>query len=184
MLCRAQSTSPSDGRHCCIGIFRPCSPKRKRLSCIATQAEQRLIVMRAVIALIVIVYLVGVGVVLSPTVQAEWNSGFGVKPRREHRTGPAQRTRVARRDLPQHDRPRLTASDRSGGCRVLVARRQRDKASCGIPRPKSKVFRANPVQMASAGAQSSLHAKAHSLIPRRRVQFQRFGHYRAYRASW
>ena len=31
--------------------------------------------MRALIALIVIVYLVGVGVVLSPTVQAEWNSG-------------------------------------------------------------------------------------------------------------
>jgi len=35
----------------------------------------RLIVMRAVIALIVIIYLVGVGVVLSPTVQAEWKSG-------------------------------------------------------------------------------------------------------------
>jgi hypothetical protein len=31
--------------------------------------------MRAVIALIVIVYLVGVGVVLSPVFQAEWNSG-------------------------------------------------------------------------------------------------------------
>jgi hypothetical protein len=31
--------------------------------------------MRAVIALIVIVYLVGVGVVLSPIFQAEWNSG-------------------------------------------------------------------------------------------------------------
>jgi hypothetical protein len=31
--------------------------------------------MRALIALIVIVYLVGVGVVLSPTIQAEWNSG-------------------------------------------------------------------------------------------------------------
>ena len=31
--------------------------------------------MRAVISLIVIVYLVGVAVVLSPTVQAEWNSG-------------------------------------------------------------------------------------------------------------
>ena len=31
--------------------------------------------MRGVISLIVIVYLVGVGVVLSPTVQAEWNSG-------------------------------------------------------------------------------------------------------------
>ena len=30
--------------------------------------------MRAVIALIVIVYLVGVGVVLSPVIQAEWNS--------------------------------------------------------------------------------------------------------------
>jgi len=31
--------------------------------------------MRALIAFIAIVYLVGVGVVLSPTVQAEWNSG-------------------------------------------------------------------------------------------------------------
>ena len=31
--------------------------------------------MRALIALIAIVYLVGVGVVLSPTVGAEWNSG-------------------------------------------------------------------------------------------------------------
>ena len=39
------------------------------------QREQRLIVMRAVIALIVIVYLVGVGVVLSPVFQTEWNSG-------------------------------------------------------------------------------------------------------------
>ena len=29
--------------------------------------------MRAVIALIVIIYLVGVGVVLSPTIQAKWN---------------------------------------------------------------------------------------------------------------
>ena len=30
--------------------------------------------MRAVIALMVITYLVGVGVVLSPTIRAEWNS--------------------------------------------------------------------------------------------------------------
>jgi hypothetical protein len=29
--------------------------------------------MRAIIALIVIVYLVGVGVVLAPTIQAKWN---------------------------------------------------------------------------------------------------------------
>jgi hypothetical protein len=41
----------------------------------SAQREQRLIVMRAVIALIVIVYLVGVGVVLSPVFQTEWNSG-------------------------------------------------------------------------------------------------------------
>ncbi len=34
-----------------------------------------LIIMRTLIALIAIVYLVGVGVVLSPTVEAEWNSG-------------------------------------------------------------------------------------------------------------
>jgi hypothetical protein len=31
--------------------------------------------MRLLLALIVIVYLVGVGVVLSPTIQAKWNSG-------------------------------------------------------------------------------------------------------------
>ncbi len=31
--------------------------------------------MRVLIPLIAIVYLVGVGVVLSPTLQAEWNSG-------------------------------------------------------------------------------------------------------------
>jgi hypothetical protein len=30
--------------------------------------------MRAIIALIVIIYLVGVGVVLAPTVQGKWNS--------------------------------------------------------------------------------------------------------------
>ena len=30
--------------------------------------------MRAIIALIVILYLVGVGVVLAPTLQAKWNS--------------------------------------------------------------------------------------------------------------
>jgi hypothetical protein len=30
--------------------------------------------MRALIALIAIIYLVGVGVVLSPTIQAKWNS--------------------------------------------------------------------------------------------------------------
>jgi hypothetical protein len=31
--------------------------------------------MRVIIALIVILYLVGVGVVLAPTLQAKWNSG-------------------------------------------------------------------------------------------------------------
>jgi hypothetical protein len=31
--------------------------------------------MRALIALIVIIYLVGVGVALSPTIQAKWNGG-------------------------------------------------------------------------------------------------------------
>jgi hypothetical protein len=30
--------------------------------------------MRALIALIVVIYLVGVGVVLSPVIQAQWNS--------------------------------------------------------------------------------------------------------------
>jgi hypothetical protein len=30
--------------------------------------------MRVIIALIVIVYLIGVGVVLAPTIQAKWNS--------------------------------------------------------------------------------------------------------------
>ena len=31
--------------------------------------------MRMLISLVVIVYLVGVGVVLSPTIQSKWNSG-------------------------------------------------------------------------------------------------------------
>ncbi|SDR64101.1 hypothetical protein SAMN05519103_09401 [Rhizobiales bacterium GAS113] len=31
--------------------------------------------MRAILAVIVIIYLVGVGVVLSPTILAKWNSG-------------------------------------------------------------------------------------------------------------
>jgi hypothetical protein len=31
--------------------------------------------MRLLLALIIIIYLVGVGVVLSPTIQAKWNSG-------------------------------------------------------------------------------------------------------------
>lgn len=31
--------------------------------------------MRLLISLIVVVYLVGVGVVLSPTIQSKWNSG-------------------------------------------------------------------------------------------------------------
>jgi hypothetical protein len=31
--------------------------------------------MRLLLALLVIVYLVGIGVVLSPTIQAKWNSG-------------------------------------------------------------------------------------------------------------
>src|SRR5271166_165826 len=56
---------------------------------------------------------------------------FGVKPRRKHRTGSAQRTRVAGRDLPQHDRPWLTAFD--GGADFGFGRKeQRDK---GGPRP-------------------------------------------------
>jgi hypothetical protein len=33
-----------------------------------------MMIMRALIALIVIVYLVGVGVVLSPTIRAKWDS--------------------------------------------------------------------------------------------------------------
>jgi hypothetical protein len=31
--------------------------------------------MRAIISLIVIIYLVGIGVALSPTIQAKWNNG-------------------------------------------------------------------------------------------------------------
>ena len=31
--------------------------------------------MRALIALLLIIYLVGIGVVLAPTIQAKWNSG-------------------------------------------------------------------------------------------------------------
>ena len=40
---------------------------------IARHSENGL--MRAIISLIVIIYLVGVGVELSPTIQAKWNSG-------------------------------------------------------------------------------------------------------------
>jgi hypothetical protein len=35
--------------------------------------------MRALIALMVIVYIVGVGVVLSPTIQAKWNGAWPVR---------------------------------------------------------------------------------------------------------
>ena len=46
-----------------------------QLPSLRLRRKLELIVMRTLIALIAIVYLVGVGVVLSPTVEAEWNSG-------------------------------------------------------------------------------------------------------------
>ena len=56
--------------------------------------------MRALIALIVIIYLVGVGVALSPTIsgQVEWR--FGVRSRNKRWTGSAQCSRVAGEGLP------------------------------------------------------------------------------------
>ena len=55
--------------------FPPLFAEAETTTVLHDPTERRLIVMRAVIALIVIVYLVGIGVVLSPVFQAEWNSG-------------------------------------------------------------------------------------------------------------
>ena len=66
--------------------------------------------MRAIIALIVIVYLVGVGVVLAPTIQAKWNGASASDLATS--VGQALPTRSrGRQGLPQHDWPRLTAFD-------------------------------------------------------------------------
>ena len=53
-----------------MSIFRPCSAAEDAVSL----AESQYLIMGARIALIVIIYLVGVGVALSPTIQARWNS--------------------------------------------------------------------------------------------------------------
>ena len=67
--------------------------------------------MRALIALIVVVCLVGVGVALSPTVRAEWNSA-PASDCGKRRAGFALCAHMASEGLPQHNRPRLTVFDR------------------------------------------------------------------------
>ena len=58
--------------------------------------------MRLLLALIIIIYLVGVGVFLAPTVRSTWNSepasGFAA----ERRAGAAGRPRLAGQGFPQH----------------------------------------------------------------------------------
>ena len=49
---------------------------RRGVARFAPQAELRSMTMRALIALMVIVYLVGVGVALSPTIRAKWNNAL------------------------------------------------------------------------------------------------------------
>ena len=65
--------------------------------------------MRAIIALIVIIYIVGIGVALSPTIEAKWSGGTAS----DFATGVAQALpgAVAWPGLPQHRRPWLTAVD-------------------------------------------------------------------------
>src|SRR5271165_5166408 len=67
-------------------------------------------IVRALIAMIVILYLVGVGVALSPTIRAKWNS----VPASDLATSVSEDlpyARVAGEGLPQHNRPWLTALD-------------------------------------------------------------------------
>jgi hypothetical protein len=47
----------------------------KRLPSRLSSENQGLTMMRMLMAFVAIVYLVGVGVALSPTIQSEWNSG-------------------------------------------------------------------------------------------------------------
>ena len=84
--------------------------------------------MRAAIALIVIIYVVGVGLVLSPTIQAKWN-GASASNLAASRTGSAQRTRVAGRNLRQHDGPWLTAFDGAAD-RGFGHKEKRDEVGC------------------------------------------------------
>lgn len=46
----------------------------ERLSCVSPPGRVVETTMRALVALIIIIYLVGVGVALSPTIRANWNS--------------------------------------------------------------------------------------------------------------
>jgi hypothetical protein len=62
--------------------------------------------MRALIALAVIIYLVGVGVALSPTIQAKWNSA-SASDLATHRAGSTQRGHMAGKGPSQHGRPWL-----------------------------------------------------------------------------
>ena len=82
-----------------------------------------MIIVRELIALFVIVYLVGVGVVLSPVIQAEWkSSSVSSLAARIDRLSPTHWR--GRRDLPW-----LTAFD--GGADFGFGRKeQRDKVSC------------------------------------------------------
>ena len=56
--------------------FPPLFAEAETIIVLRDLSRTGLIVMRAVIALIVIIYLVGVGVVLSPTIQAKWNGAL------------------------------------------------------------------------------------------------------------
>ena len=82
--------------------------------------------MRALISLIVIIYLVGVGVALSPTIQAKWNSASASDLATS--VGQALPNAIAAGEsLPQHSRPWLMTSvvlaeqSLSGGFDSLLA---------------------------------------------------------------
>jgi len=64
--------------------------------------------MRALIALVVVIYLVGVGVALSPTIQAQWNSASASQLTTS--VAQAKRSRVAGEGLSRHNEPRLIRS--------------------------------------------------------------------------
>ena len=86
--------------------------------------------MRLVIALLIIIYLVGVGVVLSPVVEFDLGQRNGLGLLRQHRAGPAGRFGVAgetrareceamTQSVGLHGAP---ATDRSGDTQCAVAR--------------------------------------------------------------
>ena len=83
--------------------------------------------MRALIALIVIVYLVGVGVALAPCDSGQVEHRFSVRPRHRRWGGSAQCTGVASEGLPQHNRQGLIAPS-GRAAEVLSARRRKSWA--------------------------------------------------------